>query len=164
MLNMVGLASALRILLDRLGIDKAEGSSPVVHQRQCRAWFPRADRRREGAGGLQSVRASDWLTTTFTGLRKLKRRDFITLNQVASRIIADRPRPASSIEPAAPSTAFNRLKDFRRIATRCDKLARNYLASVCLSRRTVSSAPHHSTEFAYPSADQKDPVVGPSRS
>ena len=29
--------------------------------------------------------------------------------------------------------AFNRLKDFRRIATRYDKLARNYLASVCWS-------------------------------
>jgi transposase len=29
-------------------------------------------------------------------------------------------------------TAFNRLKDFRRIATRYDKLARNYLTSVCL--------------------------------
>jgi len=28
--------------------------------------------------------------------------------------------------------AFNRLKDFRRIATRYDKLARNYLASICL--------------------------------
>ena len=28
--------------------------------------------------------------------------------------------------------AFNRLKDFRRIATRYDKLARNYLASVRL--------------------------------
>ena len=28
--------------------------------------------------------------------------------------------------------AFNRLKDFRRIATRYDKLARNYLAGVCL--------------------------------
>jgi transposase len=28
--------------------------------------------------------------------------------------------------------AFSRLKDFRRIATRYDKLARNYLASVCL--------------------------------
>jgi transposase len=27
---------------------------------------------------------------------------------------------------------FNRLKDFRRIATRYDKLARNHLASVCL--------------------------------
>lgn len=27
--------------------------------------------------------------------------------------------------------AFNRLKDFRRIATRYDKLARAYLASVC---------------------------------
>ena len=28
--------------------------------------------------------------------------------------------------------AFNRLKDFRRVATRYDKLGRNYLASVCL--------------------------------
>jgi transposase len=28
--------------------------------------------------------------------------------------------------------AFNRLKDFRRIATRYDRLARNYLASFCL--------------------------------
>jgi transposase len=30
-------------------------------------------------------------------------------------------------------SAFNRLKDFRRIATRYDKLACNYLASVCLA-------------------------------
>ena len=29
-------------------------------------------------------------------------------------------------------SAFNRLKDYRRIATRYDKLARNFLASVCL--------------------------------
>ena len=29
-------------------------------------------------------------------------------------------------------TAFNRLKDFRRVATRYDRLARNYLACVCL--------------------------------
>ena len=28
--------------------------------------------------------------------------------------------------------AFCRLKDFRRIATRYDKLARNFLASICL--------------------------------
>jgi transposase len=28
--------------------------------------------------------------------------------------------------------AFARLKDFRRIATRYDRLARNFLASVCL--------------------------------
>jgi transposase len=28
--------------------------------------------------------------------------------------------------------AFNRLKDFRRVATRYDRLARNNLASVCL--------------------------------
>jgi putative transposase len=33
--------------------------------------------------------------------------------------------------------AFNRLKDFRRIATRYDKLARNYLASVCLGAALV---------------------------
>jgi transposase len=31
-------------------------------------------------------------------------------------------------------SAFNRLKDFRRIATRYDRLARNFLASVCLGR------------------------------
>ena len=33
--------------------------------------------------------------------------------------------------------AFNRLKDFRRVATRYDKLARNYLASVCLAAAPV---------------------------
>jgi len=33
--------------------------------------------------------------------------------------------------------AFNRLKDFRRIATRYDKLARNYLGSVCLAAALV---------------------------
>jgi transposase len=33
--------------------------------------------------------------------------------------------------------AFNRLKDFRRIATRYDKLARNYLASVYLAAALV---------------------------
>jgi transposase len=33
--------------------------------------------------------------------------------------------------------AFNRLKDFRRIATRYDKLARNYLASVSLAAALV---------------------------
>jgi transposase len=32
---------------------------------------------------------------------------------------------------------FNRLKDFRRIATRYDRLARNYLASVCLAATLV---------------------------
>ena len=32
---------------------------------------------------------------------------------------------------------FNRLKDFRRIATRYDKLARNYLASICLAATLV---------------------------
>src|SRR5262249_50269037 len=34
-------------------------------------------------------------------------------------------------------SAFNRLKDFRRIATRYDKLARNYLASVYLAAALV---------------------------
>jgi putative transposase len=34
-------------------------------------------------------------------------------------------------------SAFNRLKDFRRIATRYDKLARNYLAAVCLTATLV---------------------------
>ena len=33
--------------------------------------------------------------------------------------------------------AFCRLKDFRRIATRYDRLARNFLASVCLVAATV---------------------------
>ena len=34
-------------------------------------------------------------------------------------------------------SAFGRLKDFRRVATRYDKLARNYLASVCLAAALV---------------------------
>ena len=34
---------------------------------------------------------------------------------------------------ADPRGAFHRLKDFGRIATRYDRLARNYLASVCLA-------------------------------
>jgi transposase len=38
----------------------------------------------------------------------------------------------ASINSARIEAAFNRLKDFRRIATRYDRLARNYLASVCL--------------------------------
>jgi len=33
--------------------------------------------------------------------------------------------------------AFNKLKDFRRIATRYDRLSRNYLASVCLAAALV---------------------------
>jgi transposase len=33
--------------------------------------------------------------------------------------------------------AFNRLKDFRRVATRYDRLARNFLASVCLAAALV---------------------------
>jgi transposase len=33
--------------------------------------------------------------------------------------------------------AFGRLKDFRRIATRYDKLARNFLASVCIAAALV---------------------------
>jgi transposase len=34
-------------------------------------------------------------------------------------------------------SAFNRLKDFRRVATRYDRLARNYLACVCLAAALV---------------------------
>jgi transposase len=34
-------------------------------------------------------------------------------------------------------SAFNRLKNFRRIATRYDRLVRNYLASVCLAAALV---------------------------
>jgi transposase len=34
-------------------------------------------------------------------------------------------------------SAFNRLKDYRRIATRYDRLARNFLASVCLAAALV---------------------------
>ena len=34
-------------------------------------------------------------------------------------------------------SAFNRLKDFRRVATRYDRLALNYLASVCLAAALV---------------------------
>jgi transposase len=33
--------------------------------------------------------------------------------------------------------AFSRLKDFRRIATRYDRLARNFLSSVCLAAPLV---------------------------
>ena len=33
--------------------------------------------------------------------------------------------------------AFNRLKDFRRVATHYDRLALNYLASVCLAAALV---------------------------
>jgi transposase len=33
--------------------------------------------------------------------------------------------------------AFNRLKDFRHIATRYDRLAQNYLGSVCLTAALV---------------------------
>jgi transposase len=45
-------------------------------------------------------------------------------------------RPFSAGANAGPLTiesAFNRLKDFRRIATRYHRLARNFLASVCLA-------------------------------
>ena len=38
-------------------------------------------------------------------------------------------------------SAFNRLKDFRRIATRYDRLARNYLASVCLVAALAKAHP-----------------------
>jgi len=38
----------------------------------------------------------------------------------------------SQIKRHRIENAFCRLKDFRRIATRYDRLARNFLASVCL--------------------------------
>jgi putative transposase len=47
-------------------------------------------------------------------------------------------------------SAFNRLKDFRRIATRYDRLARNYLASVCLSAALASSGPGRERRAADP--------------
>ena len=43
----------------------------------------------------------------------------------------------SPLQALLVENAFNRLKDFRRIATRYDKLARNYLASVCLAAALV---------------------------
>src|SRR5262249_16259636 len=39
--------------------------------------------------------------------------------------------------PCPIETAFTRLKDFRRIATRYDRLVRNSLASVCLAAALV---------------------------
>ncbi len=40
----------------------------------------------------------------------------------------------SAIEPLLPrNNAFCRLKDFRRVATRYDKLARNFLSAVTLA-------------------------------
>jgi transposase len=38
-----------------------------------------------------------------------------------------------AVGDSGTESSFNRLKDFRRIATRYDRLARNYLASVCLA-------------------------------
>ena len=38
----------------------------------------------------------------------------------------------ASLQAAMAHRACNRLKDFRQIATRYDRLARNYLSSVCL--------------------------------
>lgn len=38
-------------------------------------------------------------------------------------------------------SAFSRLKDFRRVATRYDKLARNYPASVCIKVLTCMLPP-----------------------
>jgi transposase len=49
--------------------------------------------------------------------------------------IASAAAPAAGYDALVQplKSAFNRLKDFRRIATRYDRLARNYLASVCLA-------------------------------
>ena len=43
----------------------------------------------------------------------------------------------SILRQAQDEGMFGRLKDFRRIATRYDRLANNYLAAVCLTA-TVS--------------------------
>jgi putative transposase len=43
-----------------------------------------------------------------------------------------RATPKSYKQRHRIENAFGRLKDFRRIATRYDGLARNFLASVCL--------------------------------
>jgi transposase len=42
-----------------------------------------------------------------------------------------------AVGDSGTESLFNRLKDFRRIATRYDRLARNYLASVCLAAALV---------------------------
>jgi hypothetical protein len=44
-----------------------------------------------------------------------------------------RERPLWAGARRGIDATLNRLKDFRRIATRHDKLARNYLAAVCLA-------------------------------
>jgi hypothetical protein len=55
--------------------------------------------------------------------------------QIGSSLSASASVSTSCV--GAFEAAFNRLKDFRRIATRYDKLARNYLASVCLAAALV---------------------------
>ncbi|MGU3454657.1 hypothetical protein ACLBXZ_30600, partial [Methylobacterium fujisawaense] len=48
-----------------------------------------------------------------------------------------RSRGRSAADRSTPWVITGRLKDFRRIATRYDRLATNYLAAVCLAA-TVS--------------------------
>jgi putative transposase len=50
---------------------------------------------------------------------------------------SNRNRPFSFSKRLYKLRLAYRLKDFRRIATRYDKLARNYLASVCLAAALV---------------------------
>ncbi len=52
------------------------------------------------------------------------------------RITAKAPQPLDRARYAARNLierAFNRLKDYRRIATRFDKLARNFAAAIALT-------------------------------
>ena len=51
------------------------------------------------------------------------------------RVIADRGYDANRIRAALreQGTMFCRVKDFPRIATRCDKLARNFLSAASLA-------------------------------
>ena len=58
---------------------------------------------------------------------------------IPNRAIGNSRSPSTSASTTRwrIEAAFNRLKDFRRIATRYDRLARNYLASVCLAAALV---------------------------
>ena len=54
-------------------------------------------------------------------------------------------------------SAFNRLKGFRRIATRYDRLARNYLASVCLAAALYGGF----NEFEWNNVPNSPALAGP---
>jgi putative transposase len=56
--------------------------------------------------------------------------------------------------------AFGRLKDFRRIATRYDRLARNFLVSVCLVAALVRPGPCFSRRL--PNSRATSSTIGPA--